>query len=197
MNARGGVLHEARMNALVLALVLTGAPQSKEPPPWEIFIGAQAGVRPDTRGFGGVALFGVNRVFFGFLRPELWLGAGAYANATDVLTMFRGGVRFEWPGLTRWRPFVNVSYAHQQEAGWEHVKAAPGEVLLGLGGASHSGHAASVRHRNGLEAGAGVAFDFPLGRFALRLTVKGSFSHFFEAGPPNYVELTSLLGFCF
>ena len=54
-------------------------------------LGAQAGVRPESRGFGGVALFGVSRVFFGFLRPELSLGAGAYANSTDVLTLFRGG----------------------------------------------------------------------------------------------------------
>lgn len=185
------------MNALVLTLLLSGAPVAKESPPWEVFIGAQGGVRPDTRGFGGVALFGVNRVFFGFLRPELWLGAGAYANPTDVLTMFRGGVRLEWPGLKRWRPFINVDYAHQQEAGWEHVKAAPSQVLLGLGGVSHSGHAASVKHRNGIETGLGVAFDFPVGRFALRLTVKASLTHFFELGPPNYVELTSLLGFCF
>ncbi len=197
MNVPRAALHEARMNALVLALMLSAAPTEKETPPWEVFIGVQGGVRPETRGFGGAAWFGVNRVFFGFVRPELMLGAGAYANATDVLTMFRGGVRFEWPGLQRWRPFINVDYAHQQEAGWEHVKAAPGEVLTGLGGLNHSAHAASVRHRNGIETGLGVAFDFPVGRFALRLTVKGAFTHFFEAGPPNYVELTSMLGFCF
>lgn len=185
------------MNALVLTLFLSGAPGPKAAPPWEIFVGAQAGVRPESRGFGGVALFGVSRVFFGFLRPELSLGAGAYGNSTDVLTLFRGGVRLEWPGLTRWRPFISVDYAHQQEAGWEHVKAAPAQVLLGLGGVSHTGHASSVRHRNGVETGLGAAFDFPVGRFALRLTIKASWAHFFEAGPPNYVALTSLLGFCF
>lgn len=194
------------MNVLVLMLlaqaqVTTQLEPPREPPRWEIFVGAQGGVRPDALGGGGAGLIGVSRLFFSFLRPELWLGVGAYTQPTDVLTMFRAGVRLEWPGLERWHPFINVDYAHQQEAQWHHVVQDPWGTLTGLGGVNHShaNGAVHVLHRNGIETGLGIAYQVPLGRsaFAARLTAKASVTHFFEAGPPRYVELTTLVGFCF
>lgn len=191
------------MGLLVLVLltqsqVHTQVDRPREIPKWEVFVGAQGGLRPDSLGGGGAGVIGVSRVFFGFLRPEVLLGVGAYAQPVDVLTMFRAGVRLEWPGLERWHPFTNVDYAHQQEAQWHHVVDDPVGTLTGLGGVDHSSH--GVLHRNGLETGAGVAYQLPLGRsspFAARLTLKAAVTHFFEAGPPRYVELTTLVGFCF
>ncbi|PZR10737.1 MAG: hypothetical protein DI536_18825 [Archangium gephyra] len=191
------------MNVLVLLVLSQVVSQPveapREEPKWEIFVGASGGLRPDSLGGGGAGLIGVSRVFFGFLRPELWLGAGGYSQATDVLTMFRAGVRLEWPGLERWHPFINVGYAHQQEAQWHHVVQDPVGVITGLGGVNHSHESGAqhVLHRNGIETGLGVAYQLPLGRFAARLTLKGAVAHFFEAGPPRYVELTTLVGFCF
>lgn len=203
MNCARAPLHTRAMTPLLLVLVLAQPEVSAhvekphEPPKWEVFVGASGGLRPDALGGGGAGLIGVSRVFFGFLRPELWLGGGAYAQPTDVLTMFRAGVRLEWPGLERWHPFINVDYAHQQEAEWNHVLADPVGILSGLGGVDHSHH--GVIHRNGIETGLGVAYQLPLGRtaFAMRVTLKASVTHFFEPGPPRYVDLTTLVGFCF
>lgn len=193
-------LHTARMNVLVLVLLAQAQvssvqppPVPREPPKWEVFMGLQGGLRPDSMGFGGGALLGVNRLFFGFLRPEFSLGLGAYAAPVNVLTMIRIGARFEWPHLGRLHPFALVSFAHQHEAGWETVKADPIPVVIGL---SENG----VHHRSGIETGLGVAYDLPGRKGAPvsgRVGIKASVTHLLGEGAPRYIDFTTLVGLCF
>lgn len=186
------------MNWLVLMVLAqaqvssTQAPLPREPR-WEVFMGFQGGLRPDTLGGGGGALVGVNRQFFSWLRAELSLGLGAYTQPIDVLTMIRLGARLEWPTQGRLHPFVLLSFAHQHEAGWEEVKADPFPVVLGL-----SEH--GVHHRSGLETGLGLSYDLPARKgspISGRVGVKASVTHLLGEGSPRYVDLTTLVGLCF
>ncbi len=188
------------MNVLVLVLLAQAQLSStqpavppREPPKWEVFMGLQGGLRPDSMGGGGGMLLGVNRQFFSFLRAELSLGLGAYAQPIDVLTMIRIGARLEWPNLGRLHPFLLVAFAHQHEAGIESVKADPIPVVLGL---SENG----VNHRSGLETGLGLSYDLPGRKGAPvsgRVGVKVSVTHLLGVGSPRYVDLTTLVGLCF
>lgn len=185
------------MNVLVLLLLAQTQvvqPVEKprlEPHKWEIFIGAQGGLRPDTMGFGGGTLLGVNRQLFSFLRAELAVGLGAYAQPTDVLTLIRLGARLELPG-DHWHPFLSVAFAHQHESGWDHIKTDPLPAVLGL-----SEH--GVNHRSGIETGLGIAYDVRVKRLPIggRVGVKASVTHLLGAGVPRYVELTTLVGVTF
>lgn len=112
------------MNLLVMVLLAQAQVSStqpeappKEPPKWEVFMGFQGGVRPDTVGGGGGALLGVNRQIFSWLRAELSLGLGVYTQPIDVLTMIRIGARLEWPTQDRLHPFLSVNF----EIGRAHV----------------------------------------------------------------------------
>lgn len=186
-------------NVLVLMLLAQSqvvAPVEKpkvEPLKWEVFLGFQGGLRPDSMGFGGGTMLGVNRQLFSFLRAELGLGLGAYAQPTDVLTMIRLGVRLEWPGLERWHPFLALAFAHQHESGWDHIKTDPIPAVIGL-----SEH--GVHHRSGIETGLGIAYDLR-GRKGLpiggRVGVKASVTHLLGEGAPRYIELTTLVGLLF
>lgn len=187
------------MYVLVLVLLAQAQVSSNTPPPppeppkWEIFMGLQGGLRPDSLGAGGAGLLGVNRQLLSFLRVELALGLGAYAQPTDVVTLIRLGARLEWPNLGRLHPFVNVAFAHQHEAGWEHVRTDPLPAIIGL-----SAH--GVNHRSGVETGLGVAYDLP-GRKGVpvsgRVGIKAAVTHLLGVGSPRFVELTTLVGLCF
>ena len=201
MNGQEIPPHYCGMNFFLLVLlsqaqVSSTQPEAppRDPPKWEVFMGLQGGIRPDTLGGGGGALLGVNRQIFSWLRAELSLGLGVYSQPVDVLTMIRLGARFEWPNLAgRLHPFILVSFAHQHEAGWEHVKMDPFPVIVGL-----SEH--GVHHRSGIETGLGLAYDLP-GRkgswLSGRLGVKASVTHLLGEGSPRYVDLTTLVGLCF
>lgn len=187
------------MNWLVLVVLAQAQVSStqpagpREPPKWEVFLGLQGGLRPDTLGGGGGALLGVNRQLFSWLRAELSLGLGMYTQPIDVLTMIRLGARLEWPTQGRLHPFVLLSFAHQHEAGWEEVKADPVPVVIGL-----SEH--GVHHRSGLETGLGLSYDVFARRgvpVAGRVGVKVSVTHLLGEGSPRYVDLTTLVGLCF
>jgi hypothetical protein len=187
------------MNFLVLVMlaqaqVSTTQPEvRKEPPKWEVFMGLQGGIRPDTLGGGGGALLGVNRQIFSWLRAELSLGLGVYSQPLDVLTMIRIGARLEWPTQGRLRPFVVVNFAHQHEAGWEYVLRDPVPVVLGL-----SEH--GMNHRSGIETGLGLSYDLPARKNSIisgRVGVKASVTHLLGVGSPRYVDLTTLVGLCF
>lgn len=190
------------MNLLVMVLLAQAQVSStqpeappKEPPKWEVFMGFQGGVRPDTVGGGGGALLGVNRQIFSWLRAELSLGLGVYTQPIDVLTMIRIGARLEWPTQDRLHPFLSVNFAHQHEAGWEHVKMDPIPVVLGL-----SEHENGIHHRSGIETGLGLAYDLPARKgspISGRIGVKASFTALLGDGPPRYVDLTTLVGLCF
>jgi hypothetical protein len=198
MNGRQRTIHTARMNLLVLvvlasAQISTPPEVPPEPPKWEVFMGFQGGLRPDTLGGGGGAVLGLNRQLFSWLRAELSLGLGAYAQPVDVLTMIRLGARLEWPTQGRLHPFLLVSFAHQHEAGWADVKADPVPVVIGL-----SEH--GVHHRTGIETGLGLAYDLPGRRgspISGRVGVKASVTHLLGEGSPRYVDLTTLVGLCF
>ena len=199
MNGGGERPHVAAMNLLLVVLaasqISSTQPEAppREPPKWEVFMGFQGGIRPDTLGGGGGALLGVNRQFFSWLRAELSLGLGAYSQPVNVLTMIRIGARLEWPTQGRLHPFVLVAFAHQHEAGWESVKADPVPVVLGL---SENG----VNHRSGIETGLGLSYDFPArkgGALSGRIGVKASVTHLLGVGSPRYVDLTTLVGLCF
>lgn len=191
------------MNFLVMVLLAQAQlttpqpePLPKEPPKWEVFMGLQGGIRPDSLGGGGGALLGVNRqVFFNWLRAELSLGLGAYSQPVDVLTMIRIGARFEWPTQGRLRPFLSVNFAHQHEAGWEHVKLDPIPVVLGL-----SEHENGIHHRSGIETGLGLVYELRARKGSAisgRIGVKAAFTALLGEGPPRYVDLTTLIGLCF
>ena len=187
------------MNALVLVLLAQAqvtTPVEKpqlEPHKWEVFIGLQGGMRPDSMGFGGGTQLGVSRQLLSFLRAELLLGIAAYSAPVDVLTQIRLGARLEWPGLGRLHPFLAVAFAHQHESGWDHIKTDPIPAIIGL-----SEH--GVHHRSGIETGLGVAYDLR-GRKGLpiggRVGIKASVTHLLGEGPPRYVELTTLVGLTF
>ncbi len=188
------------MNVLLLVLLAQSQVQAprppiepKEPPRWEVFTGVVGGLRPDTLGAGGGAVLGVNRALFSWLRAELLLGLGAYAQPVDVLTLIRLGARFEWPTASRLRPYVLVHFAHQHEAGWAHVAADALPVVLGL-----SEH--GVQHRSGLETGLGLSYELP-GRkgsgLSGRVSVRASVTHLLGVGSPRYVDLATLVGLCF
>lgn len=191
------------MNFLVLVLLAQAQAQvsskrpevPKEPPKWEIFMGFQGGLRPDTVGPGGGALLGVNRQLLSWLRAEVSLGLGVYSQPVEVLTMIRIGARLEWPNLGRLHPFLVVNFAHQHEAGWEFVKADPFPVVLGL-----SEPHGAVHHRTGIETGVGISYDL-FGRKGLpvsgRIGVKASLTSLLGDGSPRYVDLTTLVGLCF
>lgn len=192
-------LYYCGMNFLVMVLLAQAQVSSaqpavpREPPKWEVFMGLQGGVRPDTLGGGGGALLGLNRQLFSWLRAEISLGVGAYSQPTDVLTMIRLGARLEWPNLGRLHPFVVVNFAHQHEAGWEHVVADPVPVVIGL-----SEH--GVNHRSGIETGLGVSYDLFARKgvpVSGRIGVKASLTQFLGVGPPRYIDLTTLVGVCF
>ena len=156
-------------------------------------MGFQGGIRPDTLGGGGGALLGVNRQLLSWLRAELSLGLGAYSQPVDVLTMIRVGARLEWPTQGRLHPFVVLNFAHQHEAGWEHVAMDPVPVVLGL-----SEH--GVNHRSGIETGLGLTYDLPLKKNSIisgRIGVKASLTSLLGVGSPRYVDLTTLVGLCF
>lgn len=165
----------------------------REPPKWEVFLGFQGGVRPDTLGFGGGTVLGVNRQLLSWLRAELSLGLGAYTQPVDILTLIRVGARLEWPTQGRLHPFLALAFAHQHETGWAHVSSDPLPAILGL-----SEH--GVHHRTGLETGLGLSYDL-WGRrgslFSGRVGVKASVTHLLGEGPPRYVDLTTLVGLCF
>ena len=191
------------MNLLVLVLLAQApqvsatqpAPPPRDPPKWEVFMGFQGGIRPDSLGGGGGALVGVNRQILSWLRAELSVGLGMYTQPIDVLTMIRLGARFEWPTQARLRPFLSVNFAHQHEAGWEHVKMDPIPVVLGL-----SDHESGVHHRSGIETGLGLVYELPARKnvpISGRIGVKASFTALLGAGPPRYVDLTTLVGLCF
>jgi hypothetical protein len=191
------------MNLLVMVLLAQAqvtSPQPevlpKEPPKWEVYMGFQGGIRPDSVGGGGGALLGVNRqIFFNWLRAELSLGLGVYSQPVDVLTMIRIGARFEWPTLGRLRPFLSVNFAHQHEAGWEHVKMDPIPVVLGL-----SEHENGIHHRSGIETGLGLVYELPARKGSAisgRIGMKASFTALLGDGPPRYVDVTTLIGLCF
>jgi hypothetical protein len=168
-------------------------PVQKEPPRWEVFLGFQGGIRPDSLGGGGGAVLGVNRLFFSWLRPELSLGLGAYSAPLDVLTLIRLGARFELPLAGRLRPFLGVYFAHQHESGWEHIKQDPVPSIIGL-----SEH--GVHHRSGLETSLGLTYEFLARKGSMlsgRLGLKAGVTHLLGHGPPRYVELTTLVGLCF
>jgi hypothetical protein len=135
----------------------------------------------------------VNRALFSWLRAELLLGLGAYAQPVDVLTVIRLGARLEWPTQGGLRPYLHVYFAHQHEAGWEHVSADPVPVIIGL-----SEH--GVNHRSGVETGLGLSYDLS-GRkgsgLSARVSVRASVTHLLGVGPPRYVELATLVGVCF
>ena len=138
---------------------------------------------------------GQPQIFFNWLRAELSLGLGVYSQPVDVLTMIREGAGFEWPTLARLRPFLSVSFAHQHEAGWEHVKMDPIPVVLGL-----SEHENGIHHRSGIETGLGLAYDLPARKgspISGRVGVKAAFTALLGDGPPRYVDLTTLIGLCF
>lgn len=187
------------MNVLVLVVLAQAQVSStqpavpKEPPKWEVFVGLQGGLRPDTLGGGGGALLGVNRQLFKWLRAELALGLGVYAQPVDVLTLIRLGARLEWPTDGRLHPFLAVAFAHQHETGWEHVKHDPVPAIIGL-----SEH--GVHHRSGLETGLGLAYDLPARKglpISGRVGVKAAVTHLLGEGSPRYLELTTLVGLCF
>lgn len=191
------------MNFLVMVLlaqaqVTTPQPEPlpKEPPKWEVFMGLQGGIRPDTVGGGGGAVLGVNRqIFFNWLRAELSLGLAAYSQPVDVLTMIRVGARFEWPTSGRLKPFVSVNFAHQHEAGWEHVKMDPIPVVLGLSEPENG-----IYHRSGVETGLGLVYELPARKGSAisgRIGVKAAFTALLGEGPPRYVDITTLIGLCF
>ncbi len=191
------------MNLLVLVLLAQAqqvsskqpAPPPRAPPKWEVYAGLQGGIRPDTIGPGGGGLIGVNRQIFSWLRAELSLGLGMYTQPIDVLTMIRLGARFEWPTQARLRPFLSVLFAHQHEAGWEHVKTDPIPVVLGL-----SEHDGGIHHRSGIETGLGLTYDLPARKgvpVSGRIGVKASFTALLGDGPPRYIDLTTLVGLCF
>lgn len=202
MNGREMPPHYSGMNFIVLVLLAQAqvsstqpAPVPREPPKWEVFMGMQGGLRPDTLGGGGGALLGVNRQIFSWLRAELSLGLGAYTQPVDVLTMIRVGARLEWPNLGRLHPFLAVNFAHQHEAGWDHVKRDPIPVVLGL-----SEHDGGIHHRTGIETGIGVSYDLFARKGvwgAGRIGVKASLTSLLGDGSPRYVDLTTLVGLCF
>jgi len=187
------------MNWIVLvvlaqAQVATPVPEvQREPHKWEVFMGFQGGIRPDTLGGGGGAMLGVNRQLLSWLRAELGLGLGVYTQPVDVLTLIRLGARFEWPTTGRWHPFVGIFFAHQHESGWEHISQDPVPAIIGL-----SEH--GVHHRSGIETGLGISYDL-LARKGLpvsgRIGIKAAVTHLLGEGPPRYVELTTLVGLCF
>ena len=189
------------MNFLVLVLLAQAQVSSKQPevpkapPKWEVFMGFQGGLRPDSIGPGGGALLGVNRQILSWLRAELSLGLGVYSQPLDVLTMIRVGARLEWPSLGRLHPFLVVNFAHQHEAGWELVKQDPIPVVLGL-----SEHEGGIHHRTGIETGVGISYDL-FARKGLpvsgRIGVKASVTSLLGDGSPRYVDLTTLVGLCF
>ncbi len=200
MNGQENSPHYCGMNFIVLMLLAQAQvastqhePEPTEPPKWEVFMGLQGGMRPDTLGGGGGALLGVNRQIFSWLRAELSLGLGVYSQPVDVLTMIRIGAKLEWPTQGRLHPFLLVNFAHQHEAGWEAVKMDPVPVVIGL-----SEH--GVHHRSGVETGLGLAYDLPARKRAIfsgRIGVKASVTHLLGEGSPRYVELTTLVGLCF
>ena len=202
MNGREMPPHYSGMNFIVLVLLAQvqvsatrPAPVPREPPRWEVFMGMQGGLRPDTLGGGGGALLGVNRQILSWLRAELSLGLGAYTQPVDVLTMIRVGARLEWPNLGRLHPFLAVNFAHQHEAGWEHVKMDPIPVVLGL-----SEHDGGIHHRSGIETGIGVSYDLFARKgvpVSGRIGVKASLTSLLGDGSPRYVDLTTLVGLCF
>lgn len=201
MNGREIRPHYSGMTVIMLMLLAQAQVSSRppevprEPPKWEVFMGLQGGLRPDTLGGGGGALLGVNRQLFSWLRAELSLGLGAYSQPVDVLTMIRIGARLEWPTQGRLHPFLVVNFAHQHEAGWEHVKMDPIPVVLGL-----SEHDGGIHHRTGIETGMGLSYDL-FARKGLpvsgRIGVKASLTSLLGDGSPRYVDLTTLVGLCF
>ncbi len=182
--------------ALLLAAALSAAPpdesavvqQVPNPPAWEIWMGASGGLRPE-RGAGATGWVGVNRRFFGFLRPELALGAGAYSWPGELITEVRAGSRFE---LVRdgWAPWVSVAFAHHHETPFEHAAMAPASALLGL-----SEH--GVHHRTGVELGLGASLDLPAraaGRLAGRIGAKFAVTQLLGEGAPRHFELQLTMG---
>lgn len=190
------------MNLLVMVLIAQAQVSSRQPdmtpkvpPKWEVYLGFQGGIRPDTLGGGGGSLLGVTRQIFSWLRAELAVGLGVYTQPIDVLTMIRLGARLEWPTQGRLRPFLAVNFAHQHEAGWEHVKMDPIPVVLGLSEAH-----GSVHHRSGIETGLGLTYELPTRKgipVSGRVGIKASLTQLLGEGPPRYIDITTLVGLCF
>ncbi len=179
---------------VLVALVLLAVPEtsrSVEPPSWEAWTGISAGLRPDTRGGGGIGLIGFNRSV-GRVRPELVLGLGAYGGPADLLTLVRAGARFE-KRLDRLTPYLWLAFAHNHETPLSNAAKNPLPVALGL---SEDG----VNHRSGLEAGVGVSYELPPrapDRLHGRVGVRAAVAQMLGSGPPRYVDLVLSLGIAF
>lgn len=166
-----------------------------EPPPpvWEIYVGALGGMRIDERGGGGGVMLGVNRKFFGFLRPELMVASSLESAPIDYLILIRIGARFELPLDGRWKPYLWTAFAHNHESAIGEVKNDPVGHILGL---SSSG----VHHRSGGELGLGLVYEVPRltkWKIASRLGARLTFTQFLaDPYPPRYLDLTLTAGVC-
>jgi hypothetical protein len=169
------------------------AAEEPEPPPpvWEIYVGANGGLRVDQKSGGGGVMLGVNRKFVGFLRPELLVATGAYDAPFDYVIQIRIGARFELPLASPWKPYLWTAFAHNHESAMLAVKDDPLGHLFGL-----SEH--GVHHRSGLELGLGLAYEVPRltkWKIATRVGTRLTFAQFFgDSGPPRYLDFTMTVG---
>jgi hypothetical protein len=165
----------------------------RSPKVWEAYVGVMGGMRLADPAGGGALSVGLNRKF-GFVRPELMVGLGAYAGPVEMLTVIRIGARVEWPWESRFKPYLWVAFAHNHESGIADVEKNPVTQVFGL---SENG----VHHRSGAEGGLGftvalprILTDLVLGRIGARLT----FTNFFgDPYPPRYLDLTVTAGVMF
>jgi hypothetical protein len=168
--------------------------EEPEPPPpvWEVYVGANGGMRVDNTSGGGGVMLGVNRKFFNFLRPELMVASSTYAGRTfDYVIQIRIGARFELPLDSPWKPYLWTAFAHNHESPWTMVVRDPFGHLFGL-----SNH--GVHHRSGIDLGLGVAYEVPRltkWKIASRIGSRLTFTQFFgDSGPPRYLDFTMTVG---